>query len=245
MSTDLVGKDQHYRDWKEWSSESFAQYSAADACYYQNELSKAGVSSLKNLNCLEIGFGNAQFASWAIDNGIRYVGTEMNADLLRLAHDKSIIAFAADIEISKIIEPNSLDLIIAFDVIEHLEIQEILNLLDSSRCCLKDGGYFIARFPSGDSPFSRAIQYGDMTHKSVIGSSMIRQMCVHSGLQIKQVRSPVLPLFGLGIFKFIRRLPIHLLRGLLSRIINLTYNDNNPRVITANMLIVLQKVESH
>lgn len=231
-----------YRDWKSWSQTNFAKYSKSDSAYYRNELIKAGISSnFSELSCFEVGFGNASFSAWANDNGIRYFGTEVNNELLALAKENNLNVFSAEVDISKILEPRSIDLIVAFDVLEHLTIDEISALINSACRCLKPGGKIIARFPSGDSPFSRAMQHGDLTHRTTIGSLMIRQLCMQAGLAIYQIRSPAFPIFGLGVKKFIRRLPILLVRKAVEKSINLIYNDNQPRVISPNMLVVIQK----
>jgi predicted TPR repeat methyltransferase len=172
---------------------------------------------------------------------MRYVGTELNSELLALAKSKGIIGIEAGYDLSKLIEPESLDLVVAFDVLEHLTLQEIADLFSSVKNCLKDGGRLIARFPSGDSPFSRAIQYGDMTHKSIIGSLMIRQLSTEAGFQVLQVREPSFPIRGLGPVRFFRRLPIVFMRYVATRFINLFFNDNMPMVISPNMLVVLKK----
>jgi hypothetical protein len=126
-------------------------------------------------------------------------------------------------------------------VLEHLSTDEIVTLLASVARSLADGGIFLARFPSGDSPFARATQYGDMTHRTVIGSGIIEQLAQAANLDVVQVRPPVFPLLGLGVRRFCRRLPVALLRAVASKAINLAFNDNQPRVMTPNMVVVLRR----
>ena len=56
-------------------------------------------------------------------------------------------------------------------------------------------GYALSSpLPSGDSPFARSIQYSDVTHKTVIGTGIVRpQLAQHTGFGILQIRAPVLP----------------------------------------------------
>lgn len=231
----------NYRAWKTWEAGDFGQCDAVQSRYFALELQRSGVRSLPGKTCFEFGFGNGQFAGWAKAQGMHYAGSELNAELLALAISKGLRVFSVEADLVQTLGANTQDVMLAFDVLEHLDTDQIIELLHSVAHCLKPGGAFIARFPSGDSPFARPIQYGDMTHKSIIGSSKIRQLAIGTGLQVQQVRAPVLPITGIGVSRLLRRLPIVLLRALLSKAINLIYNDNAARVMAPNMLVVLQK----
>lgn len=230
-----------YREWKHWRPEDFGRVDAVQSRYFSLELEKSGYSKLSDLSCLEIGFGNGQFSAWAIAQGMRYSGSEANRELVSMAQSAGIDAIHEADDLAYKFSPGSLDLIVAFDVFEHLDIEALTQLLTSARSMLKNGGRIIARFPSGDSPFSRAIQHGDMTHKSIIGSQMVHQIASACGFDVVQVRPPVFPLAGIGLKRLVRRLPIAVARSLISKAINLIFNDNQPRVLTPNMLVVLEK----
>jgi SAM-dependent methyltransferase len=227
---------QNYRAWKTWEAGDFGQYDAVQARYFALELTRSGMQALQ-----EFGFGNGQFAGWAKAQGMHYAGSELNADLLALAESKGFRAYSVADDLSQALGAGTQDVMVAFDVLEHLDAEQIMALLHSVALCLKPGGLFIARFPSGDSPFARPIQHGDVTHQSVIGSSKIRQLAIGTGLQISQVRAPVLPLTGIGFARLLRRWPIVLARALISKLINVIYNDNSARVISPNMLVVFGK----
>ena len=70
---------------------------------------------------------------------------------------------------------------------------------------------------------------------------MIRQFAQAASLEAVQVRSPVLPVWGLGLRRFIRRVPIVLIRELISRLVNFAFHDNQPKVVTPNMVAVFRK----
>jgi hypothetical protein len=72
---------------------------------------------------------------------------------------------------------------------------------------------------------------------------MIRQLAQAASLEAIQVRSPVLPLRGLGLRRFARRVPIVVIRQVISRLINFAFHDNQPKVVTPNMVAVLRKVQ--
>ena len=119
-------------------------------------------------------------------------------------------------------------------------INEIVATLAAARRCLQPDGIIIARFPSGDSPFARSIQYSDLTHKTVIGTGIVRQLAQQTGFEVLQIRAPVLPVLGVGPIRGLRRFAVLLLRNAVTTLINLTFHDAESLVVARNMLIVLQ-----
>ena len=58
----------------------------------------------------------------------------------------------------------SFDLVVAFDVLEHVPPAEALAFLRALLRVLKPGGCVLLRFPNADSPFGLAHQNADVTH---------------------------------------------------------------------------------
>jgi hypothetical protein len=232
-----------YRAWKRWSPGDFGVCTPQEAHYFDVEMAQCGVRIQPGTSVLEIGFGNGKFASWAVLKGATYVGTELDDALVNLARDRGFDAHAATRNLSTLTGDRKQKLVVALDVFEHLSYDEISALLRAASQCVDADGVIIARFPSGDSPFARSTQYGDLTHRSVIGSGIVYQLAMECGLDVVQVRSPVFPLSGMGVRTFFRRAPIALVRAFVSRIVNLVFHDNQPKVVTANMLIVLRSKE--
>lgn len=190
---------------------------------------------------LEVGFGNGSFAAWANARQLDYSGTELDPELVRRAQTRGWRAFQATLSLDTLDVPAPPRCIVMLDVLEHLTTDQIVALLRSAASALADDGLLVARVPSGDSPFARSIQHGDITHRSILGSSAIRQLAELGGLSVAQIRSPVLPLRGIGLRRWLRRAPIVAARSLVTRLIRPTFHDNQPTVITANMLVVLRK----
>ncbi len=229
-----------YRTWKHWDAERFGQVGPVDSRYFEAEFAAAGIDLDKQVSLLEIGFGNAELAAWARARDWRYSGTELDKELVQRARAVGLDAHPADTPLAEIAPGTELDLVVAFDVLEHLSADEIIGLLGSIRTRLKPTGRLLARFPSGDSPFSRAIQHGDFTHKTTIGSGIVEQLALRTGFRVLQIRHPVFPLTGLGLRRLLRRLPITISRALVRRLCRLIYFDNRPRVVDPNMIIVLE-----
>lgn len=78
-------------------------------------------------------------------------------------------------------ENESLDLVVAFDVIEHFTRDELLGFVDQVRRVLRPGGRWIIHTPNGESPFSGRIRYGDLTHELAFTRTSINQLLLSSG----------------------------------------------------------------
>jgi cyclopropane fatty-acyl-phospholipid synthase-like methyltransferase len=139
------------------------------------------------LNCVEIGFGNGHFAAWCNNQNITYSGLEI---IEQLVTEGKSLGFNVDMSAGNLqLNANSIDLVVAFDVFEHFTWSELKEQLDMIHRWLKPGGLLVFRVPSGDSPFSRALQHGDITHKITIGSSLTKQLAVEHDYKIQTIIS--------------------------------------------------------
>lgn len=59
----------------------------------------------------------------------------------------------------------SQDLVLAIDVLEHLDKPELFPLVDAVHRVLRPGGRFILKVPNGESPLFGRVRYGDLTHE--------------------------------------------------------------------------------
>lgn len=75
----------------------------------------------------------------------------------------------------------SLDVVIAFDVIEHFSKNELIPLVDAVLRVLKTGGRWIIHVPNAESPFSARIRYSDFTHELAFTRISLDQLLRASG----------------------------------------------------------------
>jgi SAM-dependent methyltransferase len=75
----------------------------------------------------------------------------------------------------------SVDVVIAFDVIEHFTRDELLPFVDNVRRVLKPGGRWIIHVPNGESPFGGRMRYWDMTHELAFTRTSLAQLLLASG----------------------------------------------------------------
>lgn len=176
-----AGAYANYAEWKHWdgaftTTPKLARYLAAEF---------RGIA-LAGKRVLEIGFGNGGFLAWARAEGAEVSGLELN-DAMREAarrhgypaHEGSLADLAAGAA--------RYDLIVAFDVIEHWDTDELVANFAHIRTLLVPGGCFIARFPNGHSPFGRIFQHGDFTHKSTLSAYKIEYLALTTGFAIVRI----------------------------------------------------------
>ncbi|MBX6330726.1 MAG: methyltransferase domain-containing protein [Gemmatimonadaceae bacterium] len=77
----------------------------------------------------------------------------------------------------------SVDVVLTFDVIEHLTRGELLPLVDGVHRVLRDGGRWIIHAPNAESPFFGRIRYGDVTHEQAFTRTSIGQLLFSSGFR--------------------------------------------------------------
>lgn len=241
MFSDKDAKD--YRAWKGWRADRFGAYSPVEEKYFEAELLRAGVNEL-NIRVLEIGFGNGNFIGFACDRGARIVGVEADAELVSAAIRYGIEAHVINSDWQGKVGSTNFDLIVAFDVFEHMELEVLVETLRYFGTRLSKAGVIMARFPSGDSPFSGAMYYGDMTHVTYLGTSKVEQLARSTGLELVFMREACLPIKGNGFRRAARRLPIVLARALVGHILRVTYYNNQPRVLDPNAVAVFRKSRS-
>lgn len=230
-----------YRTWKGWNAESFGIVEKGQALYFESELARFDSRQLKARRVLEVGFGNGAFAGWAKSEGMDYSGTETIADLVALGRSKGFDMHLGHQSLSAIATADSLDLVIAFDVFEHVPLQDLKVMLAESLVVLKPGGFLFARMPSGDSPFSRSIQHGDLTHCTVLGSSAVAQLAEAVRFEVVLVAEPAFPLRGAGLVSWIRRAAVSAGRRVVFALIAKLLMGGGTPVLTPNMVFVLRK----
>lgn len=230
-----------YIEWKDWSAADFGCFAEDQDVYYLQELRASGIGSVRGLRVGELGYGNGAFAGWVQRGGGCWVGREAIPELHQRAIDAGFNAIAPDLAFSHLWGRESLDLIVAFDVVEHLEIGAIRSFFYETLEALRPGGRLILRLPSGDSPFSSAIYRGDLTHRTLLGSSAVRQLADETGLEVSQIRSPVLPTSGYGAIRVLRRTSVRAAQALAFRFIRLILMGNATAVVSPNMIVVLRR----
>lgn len=176
-----------YADMKIWDRIDFGKFDNSEDLFYEFEISRLITDKQPNeITILEIGFGNGSFMGWARDRGYQVHGTELQPSLRERA---TLEGFAVSEDLSALAE-GSIDMVVAFDVFEHIEYLDLVAMCKQIRRKLKPGGYLVARFPNGDSPFSLPTQNADPTHVHSIGRGKVDVLLRSAGFEMVFLRAP-------------------------------------------------------
>jgi SAM-dependent methyltransferase len=225
----------NYADWKNWDASHFGTTSSYQAAYFEAELGPWLGGPGKRV--LELGFGNGALLAWLRASGHSPTGIELDSELLERARNAGIQVFSSMETMAA--AQDLYDLAVAFDVIEHIPREELVDALQRIRAVLRPGGHLLVRFPNGDSPYGRRHQYGDLTHTTVIGTGAIKQMATLTGFKVISLRPPVLPRRGISAVRALKFALAARLRSAHGMLVGHLY-FGEPLLLDPNLLAVLQ-----
>jgi len=234
-----VGDD--YSVWKDWRAADFGIVNREESLYFERELQASGIGKHVGLRIGEIGYGNGAFAGWARRAGAHWIGRETSQALQARAVEAGFDILTPDSSLSDPWGGSALDLIVAFDVVEHMSLCTIRSFLEEAKAALKPGGLLLLRIPSGDSPFVSAVYWGDVTHRTLLGSSAVRQLACELDLEVRQLRSPVLPMTGLSTTRLVRRAAVRFARWIAFSFVRTALMGNGSAILSPNMIVVLAR----
>jgi SAM-dependent methyltransferase len=138
----------------------------------------------KNIKILEIGCGYGSFqyfinqAGYTDSTGVDG-SEEQVTEAQRLGISNVILGDLTDYLNAQ--KENSIDLLIAIDVIEHFSKEEVSDLIDDFYRVLKKDGLVITHQPNAEGVFGNAIRYDDFTHELAFTRHSISQIFLSSG----------------------------------------------------------------
>lgn len=133
---------------------------------------------------IDLGCGHGTLVHFARQRGYHAMrGVDVSAQQVALAAHLGIEGVTeGDLSAALAALPaESVDAIVAFDVIEHFTKDELIDFVDAVHRVLKTGGRWIIHAPNGASPFVGAIRYGDFTHEQAFTRSSLEQLMLASG----------------------------------------------------------------
>ncbi len=225
---------QNYHDWKNWRSMNFASASEEENLYFSKLKMKFKLG--ESLDVLEVGFGNGAFLDFSRSVGWNISGVELIPTLIERASNNGFKAFNSihDIPIQ-----NKYDLIVAFDVLEHIEQDQILNFLDKIRSFLYPRGVLIIRVPNGSSPFGLSNQHGDITHHSVITESKMDYWANCVNLEINYKGGDIYLIYNGKKVKVPARIVKRVFQLLIERVIRWIFSPQSKGFLSSNSMYVL------
>jgi len=181
---------------------------------------------LKGANVLELGFGSGKILKFLRDTGCSVEGIEIQENLLKLAQEKEFKVYKniADTQ-------EYYDVIVAFDVLEHMSLGQLQEFFKHAANILKPKGKMLFRFPNADSYAGMAAQNGDYTHITSMGQSKLHQIVEPFGLEIESFEGRI-------------DYPVHKLRSMLLKLIRWPLikiiGFGNPYFFAGNVVAVVK-----
>jgi 2-polyprenyl-3-methyl-5-hydroxy-6-metoxy-1,4-benzoquinol methylase len=151
--------------------------------HLQNLISKYFPPDRKAL-ILDLGCGHGSLIHFARKAGYQNIrGIDASMEQVMAAKELGIegIDHGDVMEALAAIQPSTLDCLIAFDLIEHFNRNELISMVDGAYRALKPNGHWIIHTPNAESPLGMRMRYGDITHEIAFTSRSLRQLLGSSG----------------------------------------------------------------
>ena len=233
-----MSKNNRYIDWKNWEADSFAKTSKLEETYFNNIFKLLKLK--KSSKILEIGFGNGSFLGYAASQKFNYDGIESNENLVDLAIDNNFSAYTS---LDKIDTETKYDLIILFDVIEHINADAVEEFFKEMNVHLEETGSIFLRFPNGSSPLGLGNQHGDVTHCHIVTLPKLNYWCYNSDLKVIFYRGDIRPfIFRHNILKMPSRL-IRLFFHVLTEKFIRAISSQSKGILSSNLEVVIKKIK--
>lgn len=135
---------------------------------------------------LDLGAGQGELVEALQRLGfIQAIGVELSPSQVQLAEDHGckVVRQGDGAQALADLPEACLDLVVCFDVFEHLPHNTCANWFAQIRRVLKPGGRLIGHVPNGLSPFAGAVYLGDLTHLWCPVPESMQVFCRSSGLR--------------------------------------------------------------
>lgn len=135
---------------------------------------------------LDLGCGHGVLLYFAQQAGYRQLcGVDASAEQVSLAKQLGVANVSqGDLwDTLQETESASQDLVISFDVIEHLRKEEITTLVDAVHRVLREDGRWLITTPNAESPMFGRVRYGDLTHELAFTAGALSTLLVASGFR--------------------------------------------------------------
>ena len=173
--------EKEYIALKNWDEKNFGLVNPG-SCFYFNQIFRKKLREKSKV--LEIGFGNGELLGYFRAQGHDIVGVEINDELVERANKLGHVAYTGAVWDIAQLQSEYFDLITAWSVVEHLDLEQLESLFSWARKHLNRGGRLYLQFPEGASPFGLSNQNGDFTHMTSLTKTKIETLCNKSNMEL-------------------------------------------------------------
>ncbi len=194
---------------------------------------------------LDVGCGHGPLLYFLTEAGYtRTSGVDASSEQVTLAERLGIrnIHCAPALEYTRSLPVASLDVVTLFDILEHLESQELFDLLDEVSRILRPGGLCLAHVPCAEGIFAMRVLYSDLTHVQAftsVSAAQLFKLAGFSQVECFEERPAVY-----GVRSAVRR-AVWDLGTIPVRLLFMAEAGFNPPILSQNMMIKARKPSSH
>lgn len=155
------------------------------------ELSKRYLEVLAvNAPVIDIGCGRGELVELLAKRGVEAIGVDTDPTMVAEARERGLDARLVDgASFLRSLEPGSVGAIIATHVVEHIQLSDLVALLELAATRLRPGGVFIAETPNPASLIVLGNSYIlDPTHVRPLHPSLLAFLCEGAGFRDVQLQ---------------------------------------------------------
>ncbi|MCO1654058.1 methyltransferase domain-containing protein [Pseudonocardia humida] len=132
---------------------------------------------------LDVGPGRGEWLALLAEAGVPAVGVDDNLPMVEHLRGRGLDVVHTDgTGHLETVEPGSLDVVTAFHVVEHLDLESLLGLLAAARRALRPGGLLVAETPNPTNLVMGACNFHlDPTHRTPIPPAQLEFLVRASG----------------------------------------------------------------
>jgi SAM-dependent methyltransferase len=135
---------------------------------------------------LDVGCGHGALLHFAREAGYcNLAGVDVSAEQVEAARRLGIEGVEQGdlMDALRELPEASRDVVVSFDLIEHLDRDELLDFVDAVHRVLRPGGLWIVHAPNAESPLFGRTRYGDLTHELAVTAESLSQLVFSSGFR--------------------------------------------------------------
>ena len=196
----------------------------------------------RSATIMDLGCGNGVLLLAARQQGyVQLSGVDGSAEQVAIAHRVGINEVREGDIFAELAHTASAakDVIITYDVIEHLTKPVLLHLMAEIRRVLRAGGRWIIHAPNAESPFFGRIRYGDFTHELAFTRQSLSAV-LHAGGFVDVICVEDAPIPH-GVTSVVRFVLWKLLRLGMRFFIAVETGDMSDGIYSQNLLVIARK----
>ncbi|OGN65445.1 MAG: hypothetical protein A2888_01410 [Chlamydiae bacterium RIFCSPLOWO2_01_FULL_28_7] len=208
--------------------------------YYKNFFLKE-LPENKSSKILEIGCGEGKFLHFLNLNGYKNTfGIDIGSNAINIAKEFNILNVECIDSISFLNnKTETFDVIVLIDVLEHMEVNESINVLKACYKALKQNGKILMQVPNAIAPLSPH-RHHDITHLRAYTTFSLSQTLNAAGFSTYSIKSN--PMFVHGIKSLIRKILWNLLiQPLIKLFMLISYGNTEGGIYTSSIITIGRK----